>query len=51
MGQRPLRRWAREIVLAAALTAVAVAFIANALLRSDPPAQDSAFETARKPGR
>jgi hypothetical protein len=46
---RPLRRWAREIVLAAALTAVAAAFIANALLRSDDPSEGpSAYETARK---
>jgi hypothetical protein len=45
-----VRRWAREIVLAAVLTAVAVAFIANALLRGDGSAQEpSAFETARKP--
>jgi hypothetical protein len=43
---RPLRRWAREIALAAALTAVAAAFIANALLNGAEP---SAYETARKP--
>ncbi len=45
----PLRRWAREIVLAAALTAVAAAFIANALLNGNEPSKDSsAYETARK---
>ncbi len=48
----PLRRWAREIMLAALLTAVAAIFIASALLRSDDAAQErSAFETARKPGK
>ena len=46
---RPLRRWAREIALAAALTAVAAAFIANALLRGgDPSEEPSAYETARE---
>jgi hypothetical protein len=45
-----VRRWAREIVLAALLTAVAAAFIANALLRGDEPLPGpSAYETARKP--
>jgi hypothetical protein len=49
-SSRRVRRWAKEIVLAALLTAVAVAFIANALLRGDQmPRQPSAFETARKP--
>jgi len=44
------RRWAREIVLAALLTAVAAAFIANALLRGDEPSsRPFAYETARKP--
>ena len=44
-----VRRWAREIVLAALLTAVAAAFIANALLRGDEPSPGpSAYETARK---
>jgi hypothetical protein len=37
-------------VLAALLTAVAAAFIGNALLRGDGTSrQPSAFETARKP--
>jgi len=48
--RHPVRRWAKEIVLAAVLTAVAVAFIVNALVRGDVPAQEpSAFETARQP--
>jgi hypothetical protein len=47
--RHPVRRWAREIVLAAALTAVAAAFIANALLRGDVSSQEPAFETAKKP--
>ena len=46
-----LRRWAREIVLAAVLTAIAVAFIATALLRSDETREPPAFETARKQGK
>jgi hypothetical protein len=50
-AQRRLRRWAREIVLAAALTAVAAAFIVTALLRSETPAPEAAFETARTPGK
>jgi len=45
----PLRRWTREIVLAVALTAVAAAFIANALLKGKEPSRErSAYETARK---
>jgi hypothetical protein len=51
MTRRPLRRWAREIVLAVALTAVAAAFIVTALLRSEAPPPESAFETARTPGK
>jgi hypothetical protein len=48
----PLRRWAREIMLAALLTAVAAIFIASALLRSDDTGREpSAFETARTPSK
>jgi len=51
MARRRLRRWVREIVLATALTAVAAAFIASALLRGEAPSPQPAFETAGKPGR
>ena len=49
--QRRVRRWAREIVLAAILTVAAAAFIAAALLRGNGDPQDAPpFETARKAG-
>jgi hypothetical protein len=49
-SRRALRRWAREIVLAAALTAVAAAFILGALLRGNESSPEPlAFEAARKP--
>jgi hypothetical protein len=51
MARRRLRRWAREIVLAIALTAVAATFIVSAILRSEAPSPESAFETADKPGK
>jgi hypothetical protein len=48
--QRRVRRWAREIALAAILTVAAAAFITVALLRGTGNPQDAPpFETARKP--
>jgi hypothetical protein len=49
--QRRLRRWAREIALAALLTIAAIAFIAAAWLRGGgAPHATPPIETARKPG-
>jgi hypothetical protein len=49
-SRRRVRRWAREIVIAALLTIAAAAFIATALLRGDGAGPRApAFETARKP--
>jgi hypothetical protein len=46
----PLRRWAREIVLALLLTIAAAAFITAAFLRGDgSPHGAPKYETARTP--
>jgi hypothetical protein len=48
--QRRVRRWAREIALAALLTVAAVAFITAAWLRGNSgPHLSPALEAARKP--
>jgi hypothetical protein len=48
--QRRVRRWMREIVIAALLTIAAVGFIAAALLRGNGgPSATHTYETARKP--
>ena len=44
-----IRRWAREIVIAALLTIAAAGFITAALLRGNGSPPAAPYETARKP--